>query len=333
MFTYFYHEHIRKLVITFGTIFNNIMIVKRDQNGKIISSTKVPLSYGPKQKFLARIREEPDLKDSRVAIQLPRMSFEITSLSYDATTKLNKTLKRDISSTGDDVSRIQYPVTYIANIQLGIMVKYAEDGFQILEQIIPYFQPDYTVTIKEIGSCIKTDVPFVLSSISSEDNYEGDFQSRRSIIHTLDFETRLRFYGPITTSPIIKSVSTTISDIQMGREGIPFSSRTFTIIPKDASINDEYEIETTFDLRIPPRFILNLEMDSEELLKDFIIGEEIISNISGTKSKILSISPNENSITLTDPDGFFEIDEFITGLQSSQTGKIVEIKQDWNTLK
>jgi hypothetical protein len=333
MFTYFYHEHIRKLVITFGTIFNNIMIVKRDQKGKIISSTKVPLSYGPKQKFLARIREEPDLKDSRVAIQLPRMSFEITSLSYDASTKLNKTLKREISSTGDDVGRIQYPVTYIANIQLGIVVKYAEDGFQILEQIIPYFQPDYTVTIKEIGSCIKTDVPFVLSSISSEDNYEGDFQSRRSIIHTLDFETRLRFYGPITTSPIIKSVSTTISDIQMGSEGIPFSSRTFTIIPKDASINDEYEIETTFDLRIPPRFILALEMDSEELLEDFIIGEEIISNISGTKAKILSISSNENSITLTDPDGFFEIDEFITGLQSSQTGKIVEIKQDWNTLK
>lgn len=204
---HFYHAHIRRIVTVFGTIFNNINIIRKDQTGKVIHSIRVPLAYGPKAKFLQRLDEQKDLQGNKVAMKLPRMSFEITTMVYDATTKLNRnnmvTSIDANDTTKQDAVRTFAP--YRMNFQLSIMAKNQDDALQVMEQILPYFQPEYTVTVKELDSVnVTTDVPFVLTNVTMEDTYEGDFTTRRAIIYTLDFEARVRFYGPISRRSVIK---------------------------------------------------------------------------------------------------------------------------------
>ena len=206
---HFYHAHIRRIVTVFGTIFNNINIIRKDQTGKVIHSIRVPLAYGPKAKFLQRLDEQKDLQGNKVAMKLPRMSFEITTLVYDATTKLNRnnmvTAIDSNDTTKQDSVRTFAP--YRMNFQLSIMAKNQDDALQIMEQILPYFQPEYTVTVKELDSVnVTTDIPFVLTNVTMEDTYEGDFTTRRAIIYTLDFEARVRFYGPLSRKAVIKYV-------------------------------------------------------------------------------------------------------------------------------
>jgi len=202
----FYHETIRKVVIAFGTMFNDIHLVRKDNDGTINQSMKVPLAYGPRQKFLVRLAEDPDLT-KQVAVTLPRIGFEINGLSYDATRKLNRVqkFKKTKSSTKLD---IQYmPVPYNLEFELYILSKNSDDALQIVEQILPYFQPDYTLAINDIASMHGSrDVPIVLNSISYEDDYEGDFTSRRSIIYTLSFTAKFYLYGPVTSQGVIKTV-------------------------------------------------------------------------------------------------------------------------------
>jgi hypothetical protein len=196
--TYFYHSHIRKTVAIFGTLFNNINVQRKDTNGTSINNVKVPLSYGPKQKFLARLFEEPDLNAPEVAIRLPRMSFEITGMQYDTSVKLNK-MNTIAQPNIHGQSTIRNPVPYIISFQLSIYAKNQDDALQVVEQIIPYFNPEYVVTIKEIPSLnISRDIPIVLQSVNYSDDYEGDFTSRRVLIYTLDFSMKTFFYGPIT---------------------------------------------------------------------------------------------------------------------------------------
>ena len=204
---HFYHAHIRRIVTVFGTIFNNINIIRKDQTGKVIHSIRVPLAYGPKAKFLQRLDEQKDLQGDKIAMKLPRMSFEITTIVYDAATKLNRNnvvSSIDVNDTGKrDEVRTFAP--YRMNFQLSIMAKNQDDALQAIEQILPYFQPEYTVTVKEIDSSnVTTDIPFVLTNVTMEDTYEGDFTTRRAIIYTLDFEARVRFYGPISRRSIIR---------------------------------------------------------------------------------------------------------------------------------
>ena len=206
---HFYHASIRRTIAAFGTIFNNINVVRKDANDEVKSILRVPLAYGPKQKFLARIEAEGDLNyDPRVAIKLPRMSFEITGLTYDSATKLpkmNKVVQNN--SVADYIQRntLYTYAPYTMSIQLAIMAKNQDDALQIVEQIIPYFQPDYTITINEVPSMgIKNDIPIVLSSVNLTEDYEGDFLSRRAIIYTLDFDLRVRFYGPIKEQRVIQ---------------------------------------------------------------------------------------------------------------------------------
>ena len=206
---HFYHAHIRRIVTVFGTIFNNINVIRKDQTNKVIHSVRVPLAYGPKAKFLQRLDETKDLQANKVAMKLPRMSFEITTLVYDATTKLNRnnmvTAIDSNDTTKQDSVRTFAP--YRMNFQLSIMAKNQDDALQIMEQILPYFQPEYTVTVKELDSVnVTTDIPFVLTSVTMEDTYEGDFTTRRAIIYTLDFEARVRFYGPLSRKAVIKYV-------------------------------------------------------------------------------------------------------------------------------
>ena len=194
---YFYHSHIRKSVSIFGTLFNNINVQHKDSAGNVINNVKVPLSYGPKQKFLTRLFEEPDLNAPEVAIRLPRMSFEITSFQYDTSVKLNK-MNTIAKPNPFGQNTIRNPVPYILTFQLTVYAKNQDDALQIVEQIIPYFNPEYVITIKEIPSLnISRDIPVVLQSVTYSDDYEGDFSSRRVLQYTLDFSMKTFFYGPI----------------------------------------------------------------------------------------------------------------------------------------
>ena len=188
--TYFYHEILRKTVIAFGTLFNDIHIRHNDNTGKSISDMKVALAYGPMQKFLARLEQQPDLNRA-TQITLPRMSFEMTNISYDATRKstITQTFK---ASDGSNLRKVFMPVPYNIGFELYILSKNSDDALQIVEQILPFFQPDYTLTINDMADMgIKRDVPIILNSISYEDDYaDAGFAERRSIIYTLSFTAK-----------------------------------------------------------------------------------------------------------------------------------------------
>ena len=204
----FYHETIRKIIVSFGTIFNNVQIVRKNSSGNITQSMKVPLAYGPKQKFLTRIREDASISKT-TAITLPRIAFEIQTLSYDTTRKLNRVTKiRKTSAKGSGKLETQYmPVPYNVDLQLFVMAKSGDDALQIIEQILPFFQPEYTITVNDnLDMKQKRDIPIVLTGIDYEDNYEGDFTTRRAFIYTLSFTAKFYLYGPVTSQSIIKSV-------------------------------------------------------------------------------------------------------------------------------
>ena len=208
--TYFYNETIKRCVSVFGTMFNNIQYKKVKSDGTVLTSPIVPLSYGPKQKFLDRIAEEANLSDrNRSAISLPRMAFELTGFEYDVQRQQNK-LIRSIKSQyeSDGKKGFQYaPAPYNLNFTLSILTKNMNDALQIVEQILPYFQPEYTVTMKMVDSMSDNrDVPIVLNSVSFQDDYEGSFEDRRIIEYTLDFTMKTYFFGPVYTGNIIKAV-------------------------------------------------------------------------------------------------------------------------------
>ena len=197
--SYFYHEIIRKTVIGFGTLFNEVHVRHQDATGKDISDIKVPISYGPKQKFLARIQQQPDLNKA-VQISLPRMSFEVNNIQYDPSRKsgISQTFK---AQEGSKLKKVFMPVPYNLGFELNILTKLQDDSMQILEQILPFFQPGFTITIdlvKSIGE--KRDVPMVLDSITFTDDYEGNFETRRALIYTLNFTAKTYMFGPIADS-------------------------------------------------------------------------------------------------------------------------------------
>ena len=203
----FYHETIRKVIVAFGTMFNDISIIRKNNSGVVTQTMKVPLAYGPRQKFLARLNDDPNLS-KQVAVTLPRIGFEIQNISYDATRKLNRVQKFK-KVKGSDSKRLdtQYmPVPYNLDVQLYILSKSSDDALQIVEQILPYFQPDYTITINDmVDMGIKRDVPIILNNIGYEDDYQGDFETRRAIIYTLEFTAKFYLYGPVTSQKVIKT--------------------------------------------------------------------------------------------------------------------------------
>lgn len=215
----FYHNTIRKYVILFGTLFNDIHINRVDTDRNVTRTIKVPISYGPKEKMLARLDADPNL--NRPAIVLPRMSFELTDLNYGPTRKLN-TIGKIVAANPNDANsaKFQYtPVPYDLNFILSIAVKNADDGTRILEQILPFFTPNWSSTvdlIPELG--IKLDIPIVLNAVSSEDTYEGNFEERRSIVWTLSFTMKGYIFGPTRptgtngSAPIIKLANVNFYD-------------------------------------------------------------------------------------------------------------------------
>ena len=201
--TYSYHEIFRRTVVAFGTLFNNIELRRTNE------VMKVPLAYGPKQKFLARLDQTPDPTNKRVQITLPRISFEINGIQYDSSRKVSPTQKIKVAKDVDENKNVYMPVPYNLSFELAIISKNQEDGMQILEQILPFFQPHYNLSVKLIPEIDDTrDVPVVLTNVDYEDSYEGDFASRRAIIYTLQFTVKTYLYGPVTDAKIIKKVVT-----------------------------------------------------------------------------------------------------------------------------
>ena len=205
--TYFYHEILRKTVISFGTLFNDIHIRHKDNTGKSISDMKVALAYGPMQKFLARIEQQPDLNRA-TQITLPRMSFEMTSIAYDSSRKagITQTFK---AVDGNKLKKVFMPVPYNIGFELSLLTKLNDDALQVVEQILPFFQPSFSITVDLVSSIgEKRDIPITLTNVTFQDDYEGDFSTRRALIYTFQFTAKTYLYGPIAENPegLIKKV-------------------------------------------------------------------------------------------------------------------------------
>ncbi len=211
--SHFYNQIVRKNIIAFGTLFNNITMKSTDPDtGEVLETQKVPLAYGPKQKFLVRLTDQTS---SKVAITLPRIYFEMTSIDYDSTRKTSpvQKYKTIIDGNGDEV-RVQYvPVPYNIGFELGVIAKSQDDALQIVEQILPYFQPEWTTTVQLTEDPdVTLDIPLVLQSTSQDDVYEGGFEERRALIWSLDFTMKGFFFGPDYQQQIIKLANTQIYD-------------------------------------------------------------------------------------------------------------------------
>ena len=239
--TYYYHHIIRKTIIAFGTVFNQIYIKHQDANNETYSELRVPLAYGPTQKFLARLTQQADL-NKPVQITLPRMSFEMTSIRYDPSRKATVTQSFK-ASDGQNLKKVYMPVPYNIGFQLSIMCKLNDDALQIVEQILPYFQPAFTLTVDLVDSIgEKRDIPLNLDEISFKDDYEGDFSTRRSLIYTLNFTAKTYLFGPIsdTTDGLIRKVQVdmyTSTDIVNAKREMRY-----TVVPDpiDAAPDDDF---------------------------------------------------------------------------------------------
>ena len=234
--TYYYHEIIRKTIISFGTVFNQIGI-RHSDTGEM----QVPLSYGPAQKFLARLEQQADLNKS-VQITLPRMSFEMNTIAYDPTRKagVTQTFK---TSDGTNLKKVYMPVPYNIGFELIIFKKLNEAALQIVEQILPYFQPSFNLTVDLISSIgEKRDIPVILDNISFQDDYEGDFSTRRALIYTLNFTAKTYLFGPIaaTTDGLIRKVQADIygsTDTKTAKREMRYTA---TPVPADAGPGDDF---------------------------------------------------------------------------------------------
>jgi len=219
----FYFNLIRKYIITFGTLFNNIYIERFNSAGAEVSKIRVPITYGPKDKALTRVFQDPNIDRPTATYPLPMMTFEMTGFDYDGSRKL-QTVNKNFYNDPDDRSkrRRQYmPVAYNIGFQLSILVKNAEDGTRIVEQILPYFTPDWTVTALLIPEMdIKHDIPVILNRVNLDDVYEGEFEQRRLMVWTLDFTLKGYLYGPVKTPKIIKYVITPLYN-EIDREADP----------------------------------------------------------------------------------------------------------------
>lgn len=327
MFEYFYHEIIRKTIVAFGTLFNGITIKHKNDSGDITLSLRVPLAYGPTQKFLARLEQVPDL-NKPIQVNLPRMSFELIGMSYDTTRKLTTTqtfLAKDVNN--NQIKKAYLPVPYNLNFELSIITKLNDDMLQIIEQILPYFQPNYNLTIdlvKEIGE--KRDVQIVLDNISMTDNYEGDYNERRALIYTLKFTAKTYLFGPVSSnsvsSEVIKKVSIGLvsGDVSgLARREVTYSvepraiqSYTDTVtttISKDVNINDTLiEVSDSSGITVGS----HLDINKEEVYVESISGNTltvrrgqdsttILSHISGSEVKLIT---NADDILIKPGDDF-----------------------------
>ena len=301
MFEYFYHEILRRTVVSFGSLFNEISIKHTDNSGNVKSVIKVPLAYGPTQKFLARLEQSPDL-NKPVQITLPRMSFEFTGLTYDPTRKSTTTQTFIAKSAvdGTETKKVYLPVPYNMQFELSIMCKLNDDALQIIEQILPFFQPSYSMTIELVDIINeKRDIPVILENITMQDDYEGNFTTRRVLIYTLRFTAKTYLFGPVSsaTKDIIKKA--TIGYITGGTTDSPtrevvysaepraiknYTGIVVTNLSKDITTED-----TLITVNSVGSIVINSYLDIE--------GEEVfVKRISGN---VLTVERGRDDTTIT----------------------------------
>ena len=329
MFEYFYNEILRRTIIAFGTLFNGITIKTDSQE------IRVPLAYGPTQKFLARLTQSPDLSKG-TAITLPRMSFEFTGLTYDPARKVTTTQQFTVKdpTTGEESKKAYMPVPYNMQFELALMCKLNEDALQITEQILPYFQPAYNLTVTLVDTIKeKRDIPIVLENITMQDDYEGDFTQRRVLLYTYRFTAKTYLFGPVSTATkdIIRKATVTYlaggsdsveRDLRYSVQPRAVKSYTGTVITNLAAdvgtsdveikVNDATNISTSTYYEIDGEEIYVTRIDGNDLIvergKD---GTPIGSHLVGDAVK--SITSDDNVLI---PEG----DDF--GFDGTTTGFI-----------
>jgi hypothetical protein len=241
MFEYFYHGTIRKVVVAFASMFNDIYVSRKDENGVETERFKVPVAYGPQQKFLRRldrIGESFDTNQIRLETYLPRIGFEITNLQYDSARKLNTIQQTAAYYAGDrsQLTRRYERVPYNMTLSVSIMSKTMDDALQIVEQILPYFGPEYTFTIKAVNPTDQdVDVPVVFSSASlsdGDDGSYGDYSTRKITLANLQFVAKVYLYGPVNRQKVILSADTNIFDTKwFGATGPTYVNIDTTVKP------------------------------------------------------------------------------------------------------
>ena len=221
MFTQFYNESIRKMVIGFGSLFNDIQVVRKNSDGTTKETIRVPLSYGPKEKFIRRIQESSSISnDTHTQITLPRLGFDITGFAYDPVRKGNKLRTRSTPATSSTESWNYNEVPYDISFGLYSFTRNHDDNLQIIEQILPYFTPEFIVTLKVNSINSKIDVPIILNSVSTVEEYEGEFDARRNITSTFEFTAKTYIYGPTKSA---KQILTSEIDIFGSSEKFDYS--------------------------------------------------------------------------------------------------------------
>ena len=299
---YYYHEIIRKTIIAFGTLFNDINIKHKKQDGSDFSNIKVPIAYGPVEKFLARLEQKPDLR-KRNSITLPRIAFEMDSIQYDNSRKVSTMQTFIAKSNVDDktVNKVFMPVPYNLGIQLSIMTQYNDDALQIIEQILPYFQPSFNITI-DLVSAIgeKRDIPLILGGINFKDNYESGYEEKRIIIYNLDFTAKTYLFGPLpdSTEGLIKKVQvdyyTNTNRKNASRElryiAEPRAIQDYTNDNTTSLAEDIDDKITTFDVNDAVSLSVNdyIEIDNEEMYIKEISGDTIKVNRGQDETQIVS---------------------------------------------
>ena len=336
--TYYYHEILRKTVIAFGTLFNDIHVRHKDASGTGISDMKIALAYGPVQKFLARLDQQANLNKA-TTMSLPRMSFDMNNVTYDATRKagITQTYK---ASDGTNLRKVFMTVTYNIGFELNIMTKLNDDALQIVEQILPYFQPSFNLTV-DLVSAIgeKRDISVVLDSISFEDDYEGDYSTRRALIYTLNFTAKTYLFGPVAESPegLIKKVQVDyamqLDKGQARRElrytATPQARKDYDSDGTSALTEEMLKTGSTFKVSNSGVFTINdrIMIDDEIMRVNQVVDSTTVGvdrSIDSTVAAIHSVGSSINKLTaayevLVDPDDSFGFNETSSYFADSAT--------------
>jgi len=293
MFEYYYHEILRRTIIGFGTLFNGIEIKHEDSDDNVASVIKVPLAYGPTQKFLARLQQSPDL-NKPVQVTLPRMSFEFVGLQYDGSRKVTttQTFKSETVGVATAIRKTFMPVPYNMSFELTVLTKLNDDMLQIVEQIVPYFQPAFNLSVDLVSTIgEKRDIPVVIENITMEDDYEGDFTTRRALIYTFRFTAKTYLFGPVGSraegsKDLIKK--STIGYIAGGSTKTPSRDITYSVVPRatkayDANVTTTLGTDiaadtTVFDVADASGIAENtfVIIDSESMFVDKKSGNKLI---------------------------------------------------------
>ena len=322
MFEHFYNEIFRSVIIAFGSLFNGIEIHKKDANDDTFSVIKVPLAYGPTQKFLARLEQQADL-NKPVQMTLPRMSFEFIDLQYDPGRKATQTQAfHPVTDSGTKTKKVFMPVPYNMGFELSIMTKLNDDALQIVEQILPYFQPSYTLPIKLLGSLREVvNVPVQLESVSMVDDYEGNFDTRRALVYTLRFIAKTNLYGPISdvSSDVIKKVQVGYVSGQRTSSGQTYQRDvSYSVVPratKNYSGNILTELAENVDAT---ETIITVANGSAITAKEYItVGDEemFVESVDGNN---ITVKRGQDKTTSSN----HVLGASVSGIQASDSGFI-----------